>query len=139
MSSKKKNLLYLSLFLFLIFGCINENDLSLEQRSYQLSKQIMCPICDGQTLDQSQSQLSKDMKNSILNLLDEGKTNKEIRDFFANRYGEEVLASPPQKGFNIFLWIVPSIIFLTGILIYLHVHVYAIIIQYSLSKTIDID
>ena len=57
------------------------------------------------------------MKNSILNLLDEGKTNKEIRDFFANRYGEEVLASPPQKGFNIFLWIVPSIIFLTGILI----------------------
>ena len=117
MSSKKKNLLYLSLFLFLIFGCINENDLSLEQRSYQLSKQIMCPICDGQTLDQSQSQLSKDMKNSILNLLDEGKTNKEIRDFFANRYGEEVLASPPQKGFNIFLWIVPSIIFLTGILI----------------------
>jgi len=117
MSSKKKNLLYLSLFLFLIFGCINENDLSLEQRSYQLSKQIMCPICEGQTLDQSQSQLSKDMKNSILNLLDEGKTNKEIRDFFANRYGEEVLASPPQKGFNIFLWIVPSIIFLTGILI----------------------
>ena len=117
MSSKKKNLLYLSLFLFLIFGCINENDLSLEQRSYKLSKQIMCPICDGQTLDQSQSQLSKDMKNSILNLLDEGKTNKEIRDFFANRYGEEVLASPPQKGFNIFLWIVPSIIFLTGILI----------------------
>ena len=114
---KKKNLLYLSLFLFLIFGCINENDLSLEQRSYQLSKQIMCPICEGQTLDQSQSQLSKDMKNSILNLLDEGKTNKEIRDFFANRYGEEVLASPPQKGFNIFLWIVPSIIFLTGILI----------------------
>ena len=69
MSSKKKNLLYLSLFLFLIFGCINENDLSLEQRSYQLSKQIMCPICEGQTLDQSQSQLSKDMKNSILNLL----------------------------------------------------------------------
>ena len=117
MSSKKKNLLYLSLFLFLIFGCINENDLSLEQRSYQLSKQIMCPICEGQTLDQSQSQLSKDMKNSILNLLDEGKTNKEIRDFFANRYGEEVLASPPQKGFNIFLWIVTSIIFLTGILI----------------------
>ena len=117
MSSKKKNLLYLSLFLFLIFGCINENDLSLEQRSYQLSKQIMCPICEGQTLDQSQSQLSKDMKNSILNLLDEGKTNKEIRDFFANRYGEEVLASPPQKGFNIFLWIVPSIIFLTGIFI----------------------
>lgn len=117
MSNKKKNLLYLSLFLFLIFGCINENDLSLEQRSYQLSKQIMCPICEGQTLDQSQSQLSKDMKNSILNLLDEGKTNKEIRDFFANRYGEEVLASPPQKGFNIFLWIVPSIIFLTGILI----------------------
>ena len=117
MSSKKKILLYLSLLPFLIFGCINENDLSLEQRSYQLSKQIMCPICEGQTLDQSQSQLSKDMKKAILNLLDEGKTNKEIRDFFANRYGDEVLASPPQKGFNIFLWIIPSIIFLTGILI----------------------
>ncbi|MBI21761.1 MAG: hypothetical protein CL780_05910 [Chloroflexi bacterium] len=122
MSSKKKNLLYLSLFPFLIFGCINENDLSLEQRSYQLSKQIMCPICEAQTLDQSQSQLSKDMKKTILNLLDEGKTNEEIRDFFTNRYGEEVLASPPQKGFNVFLWIVPSIIFLTGILIIFNVY-----------------
>ena len=87
MLHQKKVLIYLSLFFILSFGCINENDLTLEQRSYQLSKQIMCPICDAQTLDQSQSQLAKDMKVTISNQLSEGKTNEQIREFFVNRYG----------------------------------------------------
>ena len=122
MLHQKKVLIFLSLFFILFFGCINENDLTLEQRSYQLSKQIMCPICDAQTLDQSQSQLAKDMKVTISNQLSEGKTNEQIREFFVNRYGEEVLAYPPQKGLNIFLWIIPTTIFVTGVLIILNTY-----------------
>ena len=82
----------------------------------------MCPICDAQTLDQSQSQLAKDMKVTISNQLSEGKKNEQIREFFVNRYGEEVLAYRPQKGLNIFLWIIPTTIFVTGILIILNTY-----------------
>ena len=103
-------------------GCVREDDLTLEQRSFQLSKQIMCPVCDGQTIDQSQSQLSKDMKNTIIDKLNKGETNKEIRDFFVSRYGEEVLAAPSSKGINLIVWIAPIGIFIFGLLIVAHAY-----------------
>ena len=103
-------------------GCVREDDLTLEQRSFQLSKQIMCPVCDGQTIDQSQSQLSKDMKNTIIDKLNKGETNKEIRDFFVSRYGEEVLAAPSSKGINLIVWVAPIGIFIFGLLIVAHAY-----------------
>ena len=98
-------------------GCIQEDDLTADQRAYQLSQQLMCPVCDGQTLDQSQAQLSVDMKAVIQTKIEEGETNAEIRDYFVERYGEIVLASPDAGGFNIIVWIVPAVIFLGGSLL----------------------
>ncbi|MGB1749130.1 MAG: cytochrome c-type biogenesis protein CcmH, partial [Dehalococcoidia bacterium] len=43
-------------------GCLTEDDLSLEQRSHQLASELMCPVCDGQTIDGSNAQISQDMR-----------------------------------------------------------------------------
>ena len=37
-----------------------------------------------------------------------GKTDKEIKDFFVERYGVWILRAPPKKGFNLVLWILPG-------------------------------
>ena len=101
-----------SLFLILLAtGCVNEDDLTTDQRVYQLSQQLMCPVCDGQTLDQSQAQISLDMQAVIERKVEEGESNAEIRDYFVARYGEVVLASPDAGGFNIIAWVMPVIIF----------------------------
>ena len=103
--------------LWLATGCVNEDDLTTDQRAYQLSQQLMCPVCDGQTLDQSQAQLSLDMQAVIERKIEEGESNAEIRDYFVARYGEVVLASPDAGGFNIIAWVMPVIIFVGGALL----------------------
>lgn len=100
-----------------VAACIAEDDLTDDQRAYQLSQQLMCPVCDGQTLDQSQAQISEDMKAVIRQKLEEGETNAQIRDYFVDRYGESVLAAPTSSGFNLLAWTMPIVIFAGGMLI----------------------
>lgn len=103
--------------IFVITACVSEDDLTADQRAYQLSQQLMCPVCDGQTLDQSQAQISQDMKAVIRDKLEAGDTNEQIRAYFIQRYGEAVLAAPDSSGFNLVAWIMPFIIFAGGVLI----------------------
>lgn len=91
-------------------GCLTEDDLSLEQRSHQLASELMCPVCDGQTIDGSNAQISQDMRAKVDELLIAGNTNSEIKDYFVVRYGEEILAAPSRSGFNMLAWIAPIVI-----------------------------
>jgi cytochrome c-type biogenesis protein CcmH len=106
--------LFLIIFVSAI-GCIREEDISLEQRSHQLATQLMCPICDGQTIDGSNAQISQDMRQKVRELLDEDKTNGEIKDYFVLRYGEDILAAPEGSGFNLLAWVVPVFIVFGGV------------------------
>ena len=96
-------------------GCIREEDITLEQRMHQLTNQLMCPVCDGQTIDGSNAQISQDMRAKVQELLDIGKSNSEIKDYFVLRYGEHILAAPKGVGFNLLAWIMPVFIVLGGI------------------------
>ena len=96
-------------------GCIREDDLSLEQRSHQLAGQLMCPVCDAQTIDGSNAQIAQDMRAKVRELLDTGITNAQVKDYFVVRYGEEILAAPGGGGFNLIAWIVPFFIAFGGI------------------------
>ena len=96
-------------------GCIREEDITLEQRMHQLTNQLMCPVCDGQTIDGSNAQISQDMRAKVQELLDIGKSNSEIKDYFVLRYGEDILAAPKGVGFNLLAWIMPVFIVFGGI------------------------
>jgi cytochrome c-type biogenesis protein CcmH len=110
---------WLVAFLFVLLvattGCIREEDITLEQRSHQLAAQLMCPVCDGQTIDGSSAQISEDMRLKVRELLDRGDTNAEIKDYFVLRYGPEILAAPEGSGFNLLAWIVPVFIVVGGV------------------------
>ncbi len=105
---------------YVVLGCVNEDDLTADQRMYQLSTQLMCPVCEGQTLDQSQAQLSLDMQAVIREKVEAGDSNTEIRRYFVDRYGEVVLASPDAEGFNLIAWLLPVAIFTGGLLVVWH-------------------
>ncbi len=101
--------------LFALSGCIRESDITAEQRAHQLSGELMCPVCDGQTIDGSNAQIAVDMRLKVRELIDEGSTNAEVRDYFVVRYGQDILAAPEPSGFNLLAWIVPVFIVLGGI------------------------
>jgi|TARA_B110000263_G_scaffold214130_1_gene198451 cytochrome c-type biogenesis protein CcmH len=118
--SKKYNsirLLFFSSFLFIlcILSCNTEE--SNEEIAQRIDRSLMCPICPAETLDQSQSELAKQMKAVIRGKVSEGKTDEEIINYFVERYGEEVLSSPPKSGSNLFAWITPVIILIVITLI----------------------
>ena len=100
--------LFLLSFLFIVISCsVQETD---EETAQRIDRTLMCPVCPAETLDQSQSELAKQMKSVIRIQLSEGKTDQEIIDYFIQRYGEEVLASPPKSGSTLIAWITPVIV-----------------------------
>ncbi len=103
--------LMLGVFVLTAFvACVSENDLTPDQRAYTLDRELMCPVCDGQTIDQSHAQIAVDMKQIVREKIAEGESNQEIRDYFVARYGEVVLASPEASGFNLIVWVMPVLI-----------------------------
>jgi|TARA_B100000959_G_scaffold285977_1_gene362703 cytochrome c-type biogenesis protein CcmH len=86
-----------------------DQDREFEKRAQSLEKQLICPICPGETLDQSFVQISQDMKRILREKLRDGQDEGQIKDFFADRYGPGILAAPPRSGFNLVIWVVPPI------------------------------
>lgn len=103
--------LTLGMVAFALFtACVSEDDLTAEQRAFTLDRELMCPVCDGQTIDQSHAQISQDMKAIVREKIAAGESNREIKDYFVARYGQAVLASPEASGFNLLVWIMPAVI-----------------------------
>lgn len=89
------------------------NSKEIDQEVRDISAELLCPVCQGQSVSESNAQLAVDMRNTIKKQLEEGKNKQQILDYFVQRYGESILASPPARGINILIWLLP----IAGILI----------------------
>lgn len=89
-----------------------------ENKVYDISNELMCPVCQGQTVAESNSQLALSMKEVVRIKVSEGKSKEEILDYFILQYGDTILAKPPIKGFNLLLWIFPPAILVLSILLW---------------------
>ena len=100
-----------------IVACEPTNEIPvLEQRAQALNQVIMCPVCPGESIDQSQNQLAIQMRDVVSQKLEEGWSEKEIKDFFAERYGPSVLLEPPKSGVGAAAWITPLVVFVIGLI-----------------------
>jgi len=87
----------------------------LDNQVRKLSDQLRCPTCQAQSVKDSEAGLSVNMKLKIREMLKEGKTEREILDFFEERYGEWILRSPKMHGFNLLLWLLPAVLILVAV------------------------
>ncbi len=93
---------------------------ALEKTAREIYSRIMCPICAGQTIAQSNSGTSTQMRNLVLKKLRQGETKEEILQYFVSRYGERIMTKPNKKGLNLMLWFLPFVFMaLAAIVIYL--------------------
>ena len=117
--SNFKSIRFFSIISFLILiSCIIPTEQNKDDLYIKLEKEIMCPVCDGQTLDQSQSLIAEDMKNSIKEKIAEGYNEEEIKNYFIDRYGQNVVAYPSTTGFNLLAYLVPILGLILSILIF---------------------
>ena len=102
----------LMLVLFLNTSCIAANSGFVskeEDRINQINSVIMCPVCPGESIDQSQNEIASNMRAIVKDLVSQGKTEDEIKDYFVGKYGPVILLEPPTEGISMYVWIVPPI------------------------------
>ena len=88
-----------------------------EKRFYTLIKEIRCPKCTSGSLASSNAPVSEDIKSKIIQLIKEGKSDKEIKEFLSDRFGNQVLYNPGLSKDTYFLWFGPGL-FLMLILLF---------------------
>ena len=113
---RPKKIIVLATFAVLLAGimlaaCANaQSDVPpIEQRAQALNRSIMCPVCPGESIDQSQVALAVQMRGIVNEKIAEGWTDEQVRDFFVERYGPSVLLEPPTEGVSLLAWLVPPI------------------------------
>ena len=99
---------------FVVMSEIALPKVKLEERARDLGRELRCPVCQNQSIEDSDADLARDLRLIIRQKLRAGETNKQIVDFVVARYGEFVLLDPPVNSRTIFLWIAPVLTFLLG-------------------------
>jgi cytochrome c-type biogenesis protein CcmH len=74
----------------------------------ELEPQVMCLVCHT-TIDQSDSPFAERMKVFIEKRIAAGDTESQIKAKLVAQFGPEILASPPKKGFNLLVWVLPPV------------------------------
>lgn len=84
------------------------------RRYEQLINDLRCVVCQNQSVAESQVDLARDLRRITRDMILDGKTDREIKDFMVQRYGDFVLYNPPFKPETYLLWAAPVILLLIG-------------------------
>ena len=88
-----------------------------ETRAINLFKEVRCLVCQGQTIHESNAEIAEDLKTLIREKIVEGKTDKEIKGFLVEKYGDWILMTPPVKELTYVLWFAPIIFMAIGLIV----------------------
>ena len=91
---------------------------TVDQHVKNVASQLRCPVCQGESVAESPAPLAQQMRQVIREQVQAGKSDEEIVQYFASRYGEQnVVWSPPRQGFSLLAWIAPIILLLGGLVL----------------------
>ena len=102
----------LILLLYFSFNYSYANEISTKVD--QITKNLRCLICQGQSVYDSQSDFAISMKLVVKKKIDEGKEDVEIYDYLKNKYGEWIVYEPELNQNTFLLWLIPLILFAFG-------------------------
>ena len=127
-SLKKRECFKMKMFyIFLILISVNISSDSLygleneanEIRFNNLIKDIRCPKCTSGSLSSSNAPISEDLKLKIVLMIQEGKTDQEIKDYVTSRFGKESLYEPEFNNSTYILWLAPFVVLFFALFIFI--------------------
>ncbi|MBE0005086.1 cytochrome c-type biogenesis protein CcmH [Citrobacter freundii] len=89
-------------------------DEAQEQQFRQLTEQLRCPKCQNNSIADSNSMIATDLRQKVYELMQEGKSQKEIVDYMVARYGNFVTYDPPLTPLTVLLWVMPVVAIVLG-------------------------
>ena len=99
-----------------IFFFINTASYSNENLNNQILKNLRCLVCQGQTVQDSNSEFALIIKSVVKDKIKEGNSEKEIYKFLSEKYGDWILLNPPLKKNSYLLWFLPYLLFILGVI-----------------------
>lgn len=93
------------------------DDPVLESRAREISAVLRCPVCQAENIDESNADLSRDLRLLVRERLVAGDSDQQVVDYIVARYGEYVLFKPLATGGNLLLyWAGPALLLAGGAL-----------------------
>lgn len=90
-------------------------DKGLEARAREISRVLRCPVCQGESIDDSNADISRDLRLYVRERLVAGDSDAQVIDAVTARYGDYVLFQPRAQGGNLVLWLAGPVMALLGL------------------------
>jgi cytochrome c-type biogenesis protein CcmH len=86
-----------------------------EERVHRLGKELRCAVCQGLSIADSPAAMARSQLGMVRQLVAQGKTDREIKEYFVARYGEWALLEPPARGVAWLAWALPILVVVAGV------------------------
>jgi cytochrome c-type biogenesis protein CcmH len=86
------------------------SDPAMEARAHNLQRQLRCPVCKGQSIDESGADLAADLRHRVRELMVQGRSDDQIKAYLRARYGDFILMKPPLEPATWLLWLGPFLV-----------------------------
>lgn len=94
----------------LVFAAVDEGaPVTNADRAYELAKDFACPVCQGQSVAESDVVVARNIRREIRVWVDEGQSDQFIRDQLVDTFGEDVDYTPSSEGVTALVWILPVV------------------------------
>lgn len=90
-------------------------DPQMEARARTIGKDLRCPVCQNQSIDDSDADLARDLRLLVRKRLVAGDTDSQAKQYIVDRYGDYVLLDPPFKTITLVLWLGPAALLLAAL------------------------
>ena len=116
--SNKLVLIIFNLLIFL-FSTIALSDEAIDDKVKKITSNLRCMTCQNQTIYDSDTDFSKNIRQIVRQKLIDNQSEKEIINFLVARYGEYIVFTPQLNRRNIFLWAFPFVIFVISFVFFI--------------------
>ncbi len=112
---------FFKLLFFLLFFLLSLNSVtkeSTEDRVKKLTLELRCMTCQNQSVSDSDSDFAKDISKIVEEKFKDGLSEKEIKIFLTDRYGEYILLKPYFNSKNLLLWLFPFVLVIASMFVF---------------------
>ncbi|WLS80105.1 cytochrome c-type biogenesis protein CcmH [Erwinia pyri] len=93
------------------------NSVEQEQQYRHLTESLRCPKCQNNSIADSNAMIASDMRLKVYELLQNGQTPDQVKQYMVARYGNFVTYEPPVMPSTIILWAGPALFVIIGALV----------------------
>ena len=85
---------------------------AVQARWDHIAAELRCLVCQNESLASSNAELALDLRRELRSLIEQGRSDADIRSFLVSRYGDFVLYKPEVKPVTWLLWFGPFVLLL---------------------------